>query len=63
MNFWMLLVDFRRRGESELNFVVSRYNMKELNTTYTANIFKVNDAFKSTNFENNLALLCCKVGY
>lgn len=31
MNFWMLLVDFRRRGEFELNFV-NTYNMKEINT-------------------------------
>lgn len=27
----------------------------------TANISKINDVFKSTNFENNLALLWCKV--
>lgn len=55
-------MDLRRRGKFELNFVVSRYNM-EKNSMYTANISKINDVYKSTNFENNLALLCCKVDY
>lgn len=50
-----------RRGDFELNFVVSRCNTKEINTMCTANISKINDVFKSTNFENNLALLWCKV--
>lgn len=56
-------MNLRRRGEFELNFVVSRYNMKEVNTMYTANISKINDVFQSTDFENNLALLWCKVDY
>jgi len=37
--------------------------MKEINTMYTGNISKINDAFKSTNFGNNLELLWCKVDY